>query len=425
MKADVKVQTARVQLLYRQPFYAILLLGLEEVWDDEATVSCAINTRRILYNTAFMDTLTVEQTIGLMAHEACHLGLLHPLRTKGRDFEVWNEACDYAVNLLVVKDAQLEVPPGGRLDDRFVDMAAERIYDILIKEKKPQQGGKCGPTARGTGAAPPGVKGRLGTGSPGKGRPGAGRPGTGRSGVAPSPSTTPGASGEPGKGFDEHPWQGLTDQEIKDAERQLTDEIVKAATIAKSAGKLPGRWAQLVQEMLRPQIDWRERMRNFVVWSAKSDYSLSVPNRRHLWRGVYLPSLKSERLEIALAVDTSGSIGSTELIAFNAEVRGIAESFESYCIYYFQCDSRIHDERVFQNGDPLPIKMKGRGGTSYVPVFEKVKALPDVSCLVYLTDGYPNDGWPPPLSVPVLWVLTTDVVPPYGEYIRIQVRERH
>ena len=83
------------------------------------------------------------------------------------------------------------------------------------------------------------------------------------------------------------------------------------------------------------------------------------------------------------------------------------------------CDAAIAHIDVFEKHDTPTFEMHGGGGTDFRPPFEHV-AAEDLApkCLVYLTDGYgpfPKD--PPPY--PVLWLMITDVVPPWGEVVRI------
>ena len=46
-------------------------------------------------------------------------------------------------------------------------------------------------------------------------------------------------------------------------------------------------------------------------------------------------------------------------------------------------------------------------------------ALPISDYVVFFTDGYGSFGDDP--GLPVLWVMTTDVEPPFGETIRVNV----
>jgi hypothetical protein len=52
----------------------------------------------------------------------------------------WNEACDYAINPILL-DAGLHLPEGVLVDDRFREMSAEQIYNQLQTEAEQEPGG--------------------------------------------------------------------------------------------------------------------------------------------------------------------------------------------------------------------------------------------------------------------------------------------
>ncbi|KXB00702.1 hypothetical protein AKJ41_03750 [candidate division MSBL1 archaeon SCGC-AAA259O05] len=145
------------------------------------------------------------------------------------------------------------------------------------------------------------------------------------------------------------------------------------------------------------------------------------PNRKFLRSGFYFPTLKSQRLEVAFAVDTSGSVSDDELRDFMSEVKGALDSFPSYKVRLLACDADVHTEVTAERRgdfDGFAKEIRGGGGTSFVPVFDELKDEP-VKALVYLTDGHGNfpDKIP---SYDVLWVINNrDVDPPWGKVIRL------
>ena len=421
-KVKKKVASARSLLILRHPFYGMLLLGLEEEWDEGGVDTIGVRPGVVEYNSEWLNGLTLEETIGVMAHEASHLGLLHPFRRKDRDHEVFNHACDHAINLMLESETKLTLPQ-PRLDDkRFANMNAEGIYAVLMRElDKSKEGASSAgggapssiPAPAASGGKPPKGKGSNkgsseveGDEDSGKNKDKGGKP----------------TAGKARENFDDHPWpDDLPNGKMAKLEREAVDNLIRAATIAKSAGKLPGAWESIINDVLEPRIDWKDRLRSFVQTSAKSNYRMIPPNKRHLWRGLYLPSLGGDYLELIIGVDTSGSVSEQELKEFTSEIKGICKSFEDYKIWYFQADAAIQKEKELGPEDEIPTKMRGRGGTSFRPVFERAREIYGASCLVYLSDLCPNDSWPDPLDIPVLWVSSTDVVAPFGETIRLEL----
>ena len=78
--------------------------------------------------------------------------------------------------------------------------------------------------------------------------------------------------------------------------------------------------------------------------AARRDYSWSVPNRRFIDSGLYLPSMHSQGIDaIAIIIDTSASLPGETLALFWAEVREIATELQPDSIYVLQVDAVLQD----------------------------------------------------------------------------------
>ena len=136
-------------------------------------------------------------------------------------------------------------------------------------------------------------------------------------------------------------------------------------------------------------VDWRSLLRRYMTDAAKRDYSWSLPNRRFIDSGLYLPSIRSEGIDtIAVIVDTSGSLPAATLAAFWTELREIATELQPERVILLQVDAAVQDAAEYAASDlPDEITVKGRGGTDFRPGFawlEEHGIRPGV-CL-YLTD---------------------------------------
>jgi predicted metal-dependent peptidase len=137
-------------------------------------------------------------------------------------------------------------------------------------------------------------------------------------------------------------------------------------------------------------------------------------------RGGYLQSTRHERLQAAVAIDTSGST-IPDVPQFFGELEGLLRTFGDYEICVMQCDDQVRKVDVFDSDMPaIPSEydLVGGGGTSFLPVFDHVSAefARPPSILVYLTDGYGEAPSAPP-PYPVLWLLTRDgrIPAPWGD----------
>src|SRR5437016_9310790 len=97
----------------------------------------------LYWHPPFVASLADREVVTVLAHEALHAALLHPLRRNGRDLGQWNVACDHAINLQLedcnqaakVKGKAQPFPwpnlPGILKDPRFASQSAEEIYAQL------------------------------------------------------------------------------------------------------------------------------------------------------------------------------------------------------------------------------------------------------------------------------------------------------
>ena len=140
--------------------------------------------------------------------------------------------------------------------------------------------------------------------------------------------------------------------------------------------------------------------------AASHDYSWSVPNRRFIDGGLYLPSIRSEGIEtIAVIVDTSGSLPTATLAEFWAELREVAVEIGPETVIVLQVDAAVQDAAEYAADDlPEEIAVKGQDGTNFRPGFawlDEQGIQPGV-CL-YFTDMECSDYPEAEPSFDVLW----------------------
>ncbi len=426
-----KIVRARTGLVLDHPFFGHLALGmkLEEdrkcdtAWSDGITLG---------YNPVYVDMLPHEKLKGLLGHVVTHPACGHHVRRNGRDARLWNMACDYSINWILV-EAGLDLPEGYLDDPGLREMTAEEIYAGLL-EGRSQGNGERNPVQKK--ASPDGEKidpGEL----PARG----GKPGD-ESEDHEDRDLSPGEDQDHDASLDEDPDQ-VSDPgkagEVRDLEpgrnagskgrdqdldqnEQWKINLARAASAARSMGDLPGSLSRIIESVLFPSLNWREILSRFIRESARFDYCWTPPNRRFLHQGIYLPSMRShDPREVVVAVDTSGSISGQELEQFNAELSAILDvcSVGAHVVY---CDSRVGGSVFVRREDfPLNIAFKGGGGTDYRPVFDWVEKHVSVPmCLVYLTD-LACDRFPARPDYPVLWACTghQDSKVPFGRVVSV------
>ena len=333
-------------------FYASVLYKMPLVVKNEIPTMATDGTN-IFYNEEFTDNLSEAELDFVLCHECLHRVLLHHLRHGKRDAELWNIACDYAINYSLVESGLTQMPKGGLLDSKYKGMRAEKIYDILnskAEEKpKPQSWGMV------------------------------------------------------------IPQEGMSEDQIKQEVAKINAETVMAVNTAKAIGKLPSSVKQIINEMKRSQVDWTDVLRRHVVGDQPEGYSYRRPNKRQ-WdinRVITPVSNKVGVGDIVIGVDSSGSVSNKELKHFLGELNSLSEEIKPNSITVITCDAIIQTVKRYEHGDVIEdIKCNGRGGTCVTPVFDYIRLNNlNVDSMIYFTDLGIWD-YPKHVEFPLLWVST-------------------
>ena len=177
-----------------------------------------------------------------------------------------------------------------------------------------------------------------------------------------------------------------------------------------------------------PRVDWRKELASAVRHAladtaGASDYSYRRPSRRQGQVGngkVVLPSLRRPVPNVAVVVDTSGSVDDTMLSQALAEVSGILKALgQREGVHVLAVDHAVQScRRVFR---PEQVKLTGGGGTDMgagLAAAEKLHPRPQVA--IVITDGW--TPWPeqPPKGMKVVVALTGDgKAPEWAKTIKI------
>ena len=450
-----RVSDCVTALLRDQPFFGSLALRLPIRADAgrETLASDGLDIRYAPQWVADTDADLVKAAIGRVVL-AC--ALKHHTRRGERDPERWQHASQLVTHGLL-RDAGFKLPPDAEAWD---GISVEQAYDRL-PEPRHDDGAGEGDTAPpssavdGGGDAPAPQSGGGGDehadgdnssdddpaqggdpqdqDAPGEGQDDApqdeGSPG--QDGDTAAPSFDPSGTGEvmdaaARDGADHAAGQPPVD--INDEEQAWDEAMHQALNLAKAQGKAPGSVEETIRDAHASTLDWRTLLRRYMTDAAARDYSWSVPNRRFIDSGLYLPSIRSEGIDaIAVIIDTSGSVDAQALAAFWTEIREVATEIRPDSVIVLQVDAALQDAAEHAPGDlPEEIALRGRGGTDFRPGFawlEERGTRPSL-CLYFTDmdcDRYP-DTEP---AFPVLFCDWSEGVglprqpPPWGEHIKI------
>jgi predicted metal-dependent peptidase len=394
-KAERKLKKVKINLM-RNPMFAlwsgIMMVGKTSVAEDVPT-ACT-NGRDEIYGLEFITKLDEKQLGFVVLHENMHKGLRHMTtwqKLRAENPRLANIAMDHVINLMIMEmDPNEQVIAMPRLDDgtpmacydtKYKGMNTKQVFDLLKQQDKD--------------------------------------------------------NGVSDAGFDEHDWDGakeMTAEERKELEREV-DQALRQGQIAamKATGKGGLNVNRELGDMLQPQIDWREALREFVsaTCNAKDASSWRRVNRRMLGQDVYLPTLVGEKVgHIAIGVDTSGSIGADELNVFLSEVKAVVEEVHPDKIDLIYWDGNVAGHEVYDMATMSNLvsstKPVGGGGTDPTCMMRYLKQQNiKPECIIQLTDGYISD-WGDEWDAPIMWVISESrytsgrIVAPVGKTVHIK-----
>lgn len=438
------LEYARWKLLEKAPFIGEMLLRFSIV----PTYDCRCNTAatdgsKIFFDCEFYSKLNEKQREFVLAHEVWHNIFLHFRRRQTREPMMWNVATDMEINHMLQNEG-MEVLTDACLPDPIVaGKNAEDIYAHLMKQqqKHQKQNGKGQGQGNGSDNSNGDGEGDGDSDGDSQSSSNGGSSGNGKK-KSSSSSNNGNNKGRHGNQFDRHIYEGETagdgekqdgkwgekgfdedfNPSMKDA-KETEDKIKEMVTsvaqsIERKQGHLPAGVASLVEKMLKPEINWKEALSQFVTKTLGGEHSWSRCSRHALARGHYLPGKTDMKIKAALVLDTSGSY-LQDLPKFLAEFKALVESFGKYEITMVQCDAEVQDVKTYDAETPMEFdkfEAKGGGGSDFRPAFKKLRELgDDFNCCITFTDGYITmPTYPPPY--PTLFVLTPDADKDFVEW---------
>ena len=384
--------TARVGLLLKASFFGNLATRLKLVNADEWCSTAATDGRNFYYNSRFIKMLRPKEIEFLFGHEVLHCVYDHFGRRGERDHQLFNIANDYCVNADLIKHRvgeKITTVPCLH-NPKYDGMSSEEIYDILYEKAEKIDVGKL-------------LDQMIDEHLDGEGDP---------------DGDTDGDGDKKGKGR-----PVLTPEERQQIKDEIKEAMLAAAATVDGAGNLPAGVKRLIKELTEPQMNWRELLRMQLESTIKSDYTWMRASRKGWHMDAVMPGMKVDpMIDIAVALDASGSISETMLKDFLGEVQGIMDSFPAYKIHVITFDTEAYNPAQYDSDnldDICDYEVKGGGGTDFDCVFNYLKAEEiEPKRLVVFTDGYPFGSWGDENYADTVWILhgTRTIEPPFGQY---------
>ena len=389
-----KLTTARVGLLLKAPFFGNMATRMQLIDASDWCPTAATNGRNFYYNKDFVSKLSVKKLEFLFGHEILHCVLDHFGRAGSRDRMLCNIAQDYAVNQILVDERIGDKITEVQIcyDSKYRGMAWEEIYDelydkaekISMEDLLKELGDVLDDHINEDGSGP----GKEGD-KEGKG------------------------SGKPVMSKEEA-------QRIKD---EIKEAMIQSAAAA-GAGKVPAAIQRMIKDLTEPKMNWRQIVRQEIQSIVRNDYSFTRPSRKGWQSGAVLPGMIPDTtIDVAIAIDMSGSIGTEDATTFLSEVKGIMDQYEDFKITLFCFDTEVYNcvEITQDNSmDLLDYECQGGGGTDFEACYNFMKEQGiEPKKFIMFTDGYPCGSWGDENYCDSLFIVkgNTSAEAPFGQTV--------
>jgi predicted metal-dependent peptidase len=360
---DERMAYARLRAATLWPYFSSALFSLVPIETDDISRTGGQKTMgvdknwRLIYHSDIFNMWTVSQVAAVLVHEVMHLLRDHPERAipvKNEEFFIWNLAADCEIN----DDLKSAGLPDGCIYPSvfgFKDgLIAEEYFELLKNSAKaysiePQVGGgACGSCATGQGSDEP-VDGDKDSTSGNKVR-------------------------------------GVSKQEAQ----VIKNEVAKEVAAAKGRGNIPNGIARWAEKYLKSHIPWRTLLSSCIRGvvgerSGMVNYTYAKPCRRQSSYGkIIMPCLRAPIPNIAMLIDTSGSMSEKDLGMAVAEVDGVLKSIGA-SITVISNDAEVGAVKKVRT--KRDIELVGGGGTNMGPGIERAATLrPKTNFLIIVSD---------------------------------------
>lgn len=415
IRTDVidRLEKAKIEIILSYPFFSSFVLSIPQVFDyDVPTARIDFKPLTIRLNPIFVSLMRSKRDLmNVIMHEILHLILMHfRIPAAYSKPPLTNIAQDLAVNSLLksigfkspdipgiswIEPAMFGFPEGLSWEEYYKLLEKSISFSNSSNSKKTSDSSADSSSGNSEGA----IKKENFEGTIGKVK------------IKGIPEGYEIEKDDlSGKNPDVHnSSEQLSEGEKAKLEEELKKQIAEAFAYSKLCGKIPAGLVEIIENILHPKLNWRQILGDFLTKIARRRINWLFPNKKLLLEGVYIPTLRNKKLDIVIAVDTSGSMSRDELVKVFSEINGILKYFNDYSIELIEADAKIAKITKIEYPDKLEgekIKIHGRGGTDYNEVFDYINST-RLRPLIYFTD-LAIDQFPPieKVKFPVLWICT-------------------
>lgn len=406
VQAREKLTTARVALLLKATFFGNMATRLPLVNADAWCPTAATDGRYFYYNSKFILALREKELEFLFGHEVLHNVYDHIAATKllKRNPTLSNIAQDYVINrdLVINNIGDLITTVPALYDRKFDGWSSDEVYDYLYDNAEKVDIDKLADML-----VDEHLDSQEGEGGDG-GQPEEDENGNLKSKARPK----------------------YSEEERKKIKDEIKESLINSAKQS-GAGNMPAGVKRIVQDLTEPKMDWRELLAMTIESTVKSDYSFQRRSRKQAQTNCILPGMIPEQtIDIAIALDMSGSISDAMGRDMLSEVKGIMQQFTDFRVKLWCFDTDVYSYAEFDNtniDDIDTYDIKGGGGTDFMcnwKFMEENDIMPER--FVMFTDGMPWDSWGDEHYCDTVFIIhgREDIIPPFGNHAYYDIKAK-
>lgn len=394
--------TARLAARRHAPYLSAVLYGLVAREAPGLGTIGVTHTGVLLWDPEFAEACTAEELAFVLIHECMHVVLGHHARCvhQAKDPQLFNIAGDLSINPSV--KAMGCTPPKG-VERAGIFPKDFGLPEGLTAEEYYERLRKMADEAKKQGAQQP--------------QAGAGFCGSCAGQKLPEPhENDDGSSGKDGEG--EGRSQGKSPQQMERMRREVAEAVREQAS--KSQGTVPGdlvRWADTLLQP--PRVPWQKKLakvvRDAIAYRPGGvDLKFDGPSRKQAGLGFganrpQMPRFRQPVPDVMVVLDTSGSMGTSELNDGMRELNGVLKATGAEATFV-TCDAAVHGVNKVRTWKDAAKLLRGGGGSSFCPVFDEMRKMrrrPAIA--IFITDGMIDVPTTAPPGTQIIWL----VVGPY------------
>lgn len=381
-QAEEAISIAIMKLMLNKTttFDVSVICNLKRKFTEDPDVIAAVNSTTLLINPEKFLAMSTNDQQFVLRHEAWHVIGFDSIRAKDKDALIWNQACDYWINLMIADDpnSKLIVPDGCLINRDYTDWDKEEIYADIAANRKRNKKDLLGNDLR-------------------------------------KPDSD---------GSNQSDTNGNERDEIqKEIEALIATSAIQTTN---AGGVIPESVKTYLNTLYNPKLNWNQILIRYMNAYSKHDYSYKRINRKYLDHGFILPTCYSEAMgEIYIATDSSISVSDAEYGLYAGAIMDIKTRCEPEKLVVLNFTTEVIDNIVIESPKDIDrIRNRTYGGTHIPCVFKYInrnKIKPKV--LIVFSDmlsKLPNKP-----NYDVIWVCVDNpswIPPNYGRVIYVNTQ---